>query len=390
MLAQRKHADVSSQAIAPPNRTIAVILSGAYRTLTDCNDTIAKHVIDANPWARFEVFAALTADPATDIERRRMEQAVQFGRACIAAVSVESNSDVSAAVRRDAPLLDSLPAGRGTARGKAANIVKMFRGIGRAWQLLEAHTAQRDRACGNESVDAALSPPLSAAALSARRIAARYDLVLRLRPDLCFCGALDLSQALQRPGHFWLPWVSSDARLAFDQLGAGSAAMMSVYASAYHATAVGDVAARRDLYPEEVMWRHLATHGDAAAAGRVARLDGFRASLARHRADGTERYDDPYGKLRQDLMHATSLGRPALAATLPEHHCGRHHHHGGGPRQRYRAATSGAWAASSSSSFKGRGDHAECAATQGPVECKRARKAARKAARSAERAAGGR
>ena len=101
----RKHADFAQQAAPPPNRTIAIILSGAYRTLTDCNDTIAKHVVDANPWARFEVCAALTADPATDAERRRMEQAVRFGRACIAAVSVESNADVSAAVRLGGRLL---------------------------------------------------------------------------------------------------------------------------------------------------------------------------------------------------------------------------------------------------------------------------------------------
>ena len=28
---------------------IAIILAGAYRTLTDCNDTIARYVVDANP-----------------------------------------------------------------------------------------------------------------------------------------------------------------------------------------------------------------------------------------------------------------------------------------------------------------------------------------------------
>ena len=33
------------------------------------------------------------------------------------------------------------------------------------------------------------------------------------------------------------------------------------------------------------MWRHLERHG-GGAAGRIAHLAGFRASLARHRADG--------------------------------------------------------------------------------------------------------
>ena len=265
----------------------------------------------------------------------------------------------------------------------------MFRGIGRAWQLLEEHVAQRDESCGNESVDgdsgggARAMPPAEAAALQhARRIGARYDLVLRVRPDLCFCGPLDLSEAVRRPGHFWLPWASTDAGLAFDQIGAGSAAMMSLYSSAYHATAVREVASRRELYPEAVMWRHLAVHGRAAAEGRVARLGGFRASLARHRADGAEKYDDPFGKLKLDLMHQTSLNRPSLAASLPDHACGKHHgqHLGGGGggggswrRERYRTSYSKAGATAA----------AACAPhADDPATCKKARRAARKAARS--------
>ena len=66
---------------------VAMLLSGAYRTLTDCNDTIAHHVIAANPWARFEVFAALTADASSDAERQRMEAAVRFAGACVAAAA---------------------------------------------------------------------------------------------------------------------------------------------------------------------------------------------------------------------------------------------------------------------------------------------------------------
>ena len=84
----QRHKPESVPTAFAPNRTtpvIAVIMSGAYRTLTDCNDTISKYVIDANPWAHFEVFASLTADISSDVERRRMEEAVRFGRACIAA-----------------------------------------------------------------------------------------------------------------------------------------------------------------------------------------------------------------------------------------------------------------------------------------------------------------
>ena len=118
------------------------------------------------------------------------------------------------------------------------------------------------------------------------------------------------------------------------------------------------------------MWRHLAQQGAAASAGRVQQLQGFRASLARH-AHGIEKYDDPFGKLKQDLLQSASLGRPELAATLPEHHCGRHHGHGGA-RQRYRASKDG---------------EATMCASEGGGSCRRARKAARKAARS-ERAVG--
>ena len=101
---------MSSETHAPLAR-VAVLLSGAYRTLTDCNDTIARHVISANPWARFDVYAALTADHADEAERKRMEAAVRFSGACIAAVRIESNGAVSAAVKRDTPSIDALPKG---------------------------------------------------------------------------------------------------------------------------------------------------------------------------------------------------------------------------------------------------------------------------------------
>ena len=334
---------MSSQTHAPLAR-VAVLLSGAYRTLTDCNDTIARHVIGANPWARFDVYAALTADAATEAERKRMEAAVRFSGACIAAVRIESNGAVSAAVHRDAPSIDALPMGVGTARGKAGNIVKMFRGIGRAWQLLEENVAEPG-AGGNGTPPATpieiatrrtrgyKHATAAAAAAAAARVSSSYELVLRVRPDLCFCAPLDLRPALAQPGNYWLPWAAPDAGLAFDQIAAGSAAMISLYASAYHASVIGEVNTdKRELYPEAVMWRHLERHG-GAVSGRIARMGGFRASLARHRADGTPHYDDPFGKLKQDLLGP--LNNPRLAGGLPAHYCQKHLHAG---RKRYEAA----------------------------------------------------
>ena len=326
---------MSSEPHAPLAR-VAVLLSGAYRTLTDCNDTIARHVISANPWARFDVYAALTADHADEAERKRMEAAVRFSGACIAAVRIEGNGAVSAAVKRDTPSIDALPKGVGTAHGKAGNIVKMFRGIGRAWQLLEEHVEQREAGCNgtppNTRTRGFKHLTAAAAAAAVARVSSSYELVLRVRPDICFCAPLDLRPALAQPGNYWLPWAAPGAGLAFDQIAAGSAAMISLYASAYHASVIGEVNTdKRELYPEAVMWRHLERHG-GAVAGRIARMGGFRASLARHRADGTPHYDDPFGKLKQDLLGP--LNNPSLAGGLPAHYCHKHLHAG---RKRFEA-----------------------------------------------------
>ena len=53
----------------------------------------------------------------------------------------------------------------------------------------------------------------------------------------------------------------------------------------------------------------------------IAHLAGFHASLARHRPDGSPHYDDPYGKLRQDLLAATVLNEYGIGSALPQHHC---------------------------------------------------------------------
>lgn len=383
---------MSADAARPAH--IAVLISGAFRTLTDCNETIARHVIDANPWARFDIYAHLSSDVTHEQERRRMEESVRFGSACVAAVRLETNGAVSAGVRRELPNLEKLPLGSGTARGKAPNIVKMFRGIGRAWQLLENHIDEQGSVCNssngdgggasaamaaaaatpgraaggkrggggrgggrrrhrrgrrladaswlaasaNAAVEKAASNRVAAAASAAIRVGARYDLVLRLRPDLCFCGPLDLRPALRSPGSYWLPWAAPKAGLAFDQIAIGNPSVMALYASAYHASVAQEVEVdRRELYPEAVMWRHLERRGGVSAstaitrAGKgaawassggtpIAHLAGFRASLARHRPDGSPHYDDPYGKLRQDLI-SPALNLADLGKELPSHQC---------------------------------------------------------------------
>ena len=101
------------------------------------------------------------------------------------------------------------------------------------------------------------APTAASLSAAAARVAARYDLVLRLRPDLCFCGPLDLGPVLRSPGSYWMPWAAPHAGLAFDQIAVGSPTMIAQYAAAYSASVTGEVAASTELYPEAVMWRAL-------------------------------------------------------------------------------------------------------------------------------------
>ena len=116
---------------------VAIVLSGAYRTLTDCNASVVQHVIHANPSVRFDVFAHLTTEAVSKHEHEQAERNVWQTFPCVAGVLFETNGAVSTDVRADLPTIDQLPRGRGTARGKAMNIVKMFRGIAMAQRLLE-------------------------------------------------------------------------------------------------------------------------------------------------------------------------------------------------------------------------------------------------------------
>ena len=193
------------------------------------------------------------------------------------------------------------------------NIVKMFRGIAMAQRLLESGGA------------GGLSPPAGAdggaRCASARGGAASrrplgYDLVLRLRPDLCFCGALDLTPMLTRPTHhLWLPWWSTHVGWAFDQIAVGAPATMAAYARAYSSTVKRLVAQQQELYPEAVMWAHLQTLGPAARQLRP--LRDFRAGLARKQP--SFHVEDPFTKIKQDLGVITPP--PSAQEPLPGYEC---------------------------------------------------------------------
>ena len=277
---------------------VAIVMSGAYRTLPDCNGTVVQHVIRANPSVSFSVFAHLTTEAMSKAEHEKAQRAVWETFPCVAGVHFETNAAVSSDVRDTLPGVDQLPRGKGTARGKAMNIVKMFRGITMAQKLLDTGGSGPRGRSGGCTANAPVS----------------YDLVLRLRPDLCFCGALDLSPMLSRPGHhLWLPWWSSRMNWAFDQIAVGAPATMAAYAQAYATTVRRLVDARTELYPEAVMMAHLQTLNSGTKRLRV--LRDFRAGLAR----SMPRFhvEDPYTKLRADLL----AEKPDELSTLPAYQC---------------------------------------------------------------------
>ena len=309
--------------MAGHTHTAAIVLSGAYRTLPDCNASMVRHIIDANPSVRFHVYAHLTTEVVG--ADQQVQRDIWNSFPCVVGAALETNVAVSAGVRAEVPGTEKVPRGRGTAQGKAMNIIKMFRGIAAAQRLLTTQPQQlHHHGKGGEStVPGRLDPPPAvqngarcAAAGPPRVPRGGYDLVIRLRPDLCFCGPLDLQPLLSRSGaahHVWLPWWSAQLGWAFDQIAVGPPAAMTAYAQAYESTVRRLVAAKRELYPEGVMWEHLASLGPHLRLLRP--LRGFQASLAR----SSPRFHlvDPYSKLKQDL----AVVQPALAGSLPPYAC---------------------------------------------------------------------
>lgn len=297
---------------------VAIVVSGAYRTLPDCNASVSRHVIDANSGVHFHVYAHLTTEMAGAVAARDVWSSFP----CVVSAALETNAAVSAAVRSDIGMgTEKLPRGRGTAQGKAMNIIKMFRGIAAAQRLLDTQQSHRSSASA-PVVSGRLPPPAvqhgsrCGATGPPRAPRQGYDLVLRLRPDLCFCSPLDLKPLLERPGgvhHVWLPWWSAQVGWAFDQIAVGPPAAMTSYADAYETTVRRLVAAKTELYPEAVMWAHLASLGPHARLLRP--LRGFRAGLARNQP----RFHivDPYSKLKQDM----AVVQPSLSGSLPAWAC---------------------------------------------------------------------
>ena len=207
VLLVRASVDSTPQALTAPGQAgtkVAVLLSGALRTLDWCTESLRTNLVDANPGMTFDFFAYLTADDGVD--RGAMERSVDASLRNVSGtepkVRVVTESEALAAVMQALmPSMQKLPAGRGTATGKGRNIIQMFYGIAGAATLLSETAGGDGPKSKLQTCDGADG------GAEATAITAKYDLILRTRPDLCLCKPLDLHQvrlvAASPPPHAW-------------------------------------------------------------------------------------------------------------------------------------------------------------------------------------------
>ena len=194
VLLVRASVDSTPQALTAPGQAgtkVAVLLSGALRTLDWCTESLRTNLVDANPGMTFDFFAYLTADDGVD--RGAMERSVDASLRNVSGtepkVRVVTESEALAAVMQALmPSMQKLPAGRGTATGKGRNIIQMFYGIAGAATLLSETAGGDGPKSKLQTCDGADG------GAEATAITAKYDLILRTRPDLCLCKPLDLHQ----------------------------------------------------------------------------------------------------------------------------------------------------------------------------------------------------
>jgi len=318
--------DSTPQALTEPGQAgpkVAVLLSGALRTLDWCTESLRTNLVEANPGMTFDFFAYLTADDG--IDRDAMERSVDARLRNVSGtepiVRVVTESEAVAAVMQALPAgssMQKMPAGRGTATGKSRNIIQMFHGIAGAATLLSETTGGNGLKSRLQSCDGAEGGAETIA------VAAKYDLILRTRPDLCLCEPLDLHQVHDDAATtVHVPWFNlwqdrspPACNYAFDQMALGRTAPMMRYANGF-SSVCKEVTASKELYPEHMMGLHLNRGGLSLKI-----LDGFHGVLARADENSsvpTITYVDPFAKLKQDIDDPLSgLGCLREALSLPD------------------------------------------------------------------------
>ncbi|KAJ1444362.1 hypothetical protein M885DRAFT_627196 [Pelagophyceae sp. CCMP2097] len=273
-------------------RSVAVVASGGLRTFAHCNASVFDLLIKRNPRYTFDFYVyAVTAGPAPNRAGAAAHKAAIAGEeAALAALQAGahprlrrlaaiSTSDARRTVLADVPGLADLPHGNGTARGKAVNVASMFRSMQVADALRTADEAARGFV---------------------------HAVVVRIRPDLRLCAAVDLSAAerviAQHADTVLVPFATE--RLVGDQFAIASAQAMVKYAKGFDALIRrGRLGERKALYPEHELWRHLAQQHLSSVA-----LPAFRASLVRQDARHRPLLEDAYGKLRADFPALEGIG----------------------------------------------------------------------------------
>merc|ERR1712085_179456 len=165
-------------------------------------------------------------------------------------------SEAVAAVMQALPAgssMQKMPAGRGTATGKSRNIIQMFHGIAGAATLLSETTGGNGLKSRLQSCDGAEGGAETIA------VAAKYDLILHTRPDLCLCEPLDLHQVHDDAATtVHVPWFNlwqdrspPACNYAFDQMALGRTAPMMRYANGF-SSVCKEVTASKELSVDQL------------------------------------------------------------------------------------------------------------------------------------------
>eukprot|EP00746_Dinoflagellata_sp_MGD_P166169 gnl/MRDRNA2_/MRDRNA2_95886_c0_seq1.p1 gnl/MRDRNA2_/MRDRNA2_95886_c0~~gnl/MRDRNA2_/MRDRNA2_95886_c0_seq1.p1 ORF type:complete len:304 (-),score=57.59 gnl/MRDRNA2_/MRDRNA2_95886_c0_seq1:104-1015(-) len=254
---------LSSEDASFKTAKVAVLFSGALRTLDACKSSFIDYVIQANPKLSFDTYAFFSVDSESEV--RSAEKLVQDSLPNLKKVKIEDDNFITKQVIEMFPGIHNVPAGNTTQRGKAINVAKQLRGFKEVASMVNFDS---------------------------------YDLIVRIRPDLCFCQPLDLMQTLEEQA-VYLPWHKLEggakSDLAFDQFAVGSPDAMRIYTRAHESMKV-HVSALEEIYPENVLGKHL-----QANKVSVRHLEGFSASLARGQPDGKVTMVDPFANLRKDF-----------------------------------------------------------------------------------------
>ena len=131
VLLVRASVDSTPQALTAPGQAgtkVAVLLSGALRTLDWCTESLRTNLVEASPSMTFDFIAYLTADDGVDRGAMERWTSVDASLRTVSGtepkVRVVTESEVALAAVMQAlmPSMQKLPAGRGTATGKGRNI----------------------------------------------------------------------------------------------------------------------------------------------------------------------------------------------------------------------------------------------------------------------------